>query len=73
MADVATSTVNKPAWVDLSTTNPTAAREFYAKMFAWDIAVNADPRYGGYFPDGRMAILTDPQGASFGLLAMAAG
>ena len=44
MADVATSTVDKPAWVDLSTTNPKAAREFYAKVFAWDIEVSADPR-----------------------------
>jgi len=73
MADVATSTVDKPAWVDLSTTNPKAAREFYAKVFAWDIEVSADPQCGGYFPGGRMAILTDPQGAFFGLLAMAAG
>ena len=48
MADVANSTVNKPAWVDLSTTNPTAAREFDAKVFAWDIEVSADPQYGGY-------------------------
>ena len=48
MADVATTTRNKPAWVDLSAKDPAAARDFYSKLFGWDIEVNPDPQYGGY-------------------------
>ena len=48
MTDMATRTLNKPAWVDLSTKDPAAARAFYSKVFAWDIEVNPDPQYGGY-------------------------
>ena len=48
MAEAATATLNKPAWVDLATTDPAAARAFYAKVFGWDIEVNPDPQYGGY-------------------------
>ncbi len=39
---------NKPAWVELSSTDPTASRAFYAKLFGWKIDVNPDPQYGGY-------------------------
>lgn len=39
---------NKPAWVDLSSTDPTGSRAFYAKLFDWKIEVNPDPQYGGY-------------------------
>ncbi len=39
---------NKPAWVDLSSTDPAAARAFYAKVFDWRVEVNPDPQYGGY-------------------------
>ena len=48
MAETATATLNRPAWVDLSTTDPAAARDFYAKVFGWNIEVNPDPQYGGY-------------------------
>jgi predicted enzyme related to lactoylglutathione lyase len=48
MAEAATATLNKPAWVDLATTDPAAARAFYAKVFGWNIEVNPDPQYGGY-------------------------
>lgn len=48
MADTATSTINRPAWVDLSTTEPAAARDFYGRLFGWDVDVNEDPQYGGY-------------------------
>ena len=44
----ATTTANRPAWVDLATSDAAAARDFYAKVFGWDIEVNQDPRYGGY-------------------------
>lgn len=48
MPHVASATVNKPAWIDLATTDPAAARDFYAKVFGWSIEVNPDPQYGGY-------------------------
>ncbi|HEY7590501.1 MAG TPA: VOC family protein [Candidatus Limnocylindrales bacterium] len=48
MANVAVATANKPAWVDLATKDPDAAREFYRKVFGWDVEVNPDPQYGGY-------------------------
>jgi predicted enzyme related to lactoylglutathione lyase len=48
MADVATRIINKPAWVDLGTSDPAAARAFYSKVFGWNVEVNPDPQYGGY-------------------------
>lgn len=44
----ATTTTNRPAWVDLATSDAEAARTFYAQLFGWDIEVNPDPQYGGY-------------------------
>ncbi len=40
--------VNKPVWVDLATSDPEAAHEFYSKLFGWDVQVSPDPQYGGY-------------------------
>jgi predicted enzyme related to lactoylglutathione lyase len=48
MAQATTSTANRPAWVDLSSADAPASREFYANLFGWDIEVNDDPQYGGY-------------------------
>src|SRR5262245_34582600 len=48
MAEMATATRNKPTWVDLSAKDAAAARDFYSKLFGWDIQVNPDPQYGGY-------------------------
>jgi predicted enzyme related to lactoylglutathione lyase len=48
MADAAIAVANKPAWIDLGSTDPAAARDFYFKVFGWDIEVNPDPQYGGY-------------------------
>ena len=48
MAHVATAVTNKPAWVDLSTTDERAARDFYSKLFGWSLEVSEDPQYGGY-------------------------
>ena len=48
MVEAATRILNKPAWVDLGTSDPAAAREFYAKVFGWNVEVNPDPQYGGY-------------------------
>lgn len=43
-----TAFLNKPAWVDLSTSDPAAARDFYARLFGWRVEVSPDPLYGGY-------------------------
>jgi uncharacterized protein len=48
MAGTATTLTDKPTWVDLATPDPAAARDFYSKVFGWDIEVNPDPQYGGY-------------------------
>jgi uncharacterized protein len=48
MADAAVAIANKPAWIDLGTKDPAAAREFYNKVFGWNVEVNPDPQYGGY-------------------------
>lgn len=48
MAGTTTSIANRPAWVDLATTDPAAAREFYGKLFGWQVDVAPDPQYGGY-------------------------
>ncbi|HYM84888.1 MAG TPA: VOC family protein [Candidatus Dormibacteraeota bacterium] len=48
MTQARTVQTDRPAWVDLSTPDPAAARAFYARLFGWDIEVNADPQYGGY-------------------------
>ena len=48
MVEAATRTLNKPAWVDLGTSDPAAARAFYGKVFGWNVEVNPDPQYGGY-------------------------
>ena len=48
MAQTMTGTVNKPAWVDLASSDAAASRDFYSKLFGWQVEVNPDPQYGGY-------------------------
>jgi uncharacterized protein len=48
MAQTMTSTLNKPAWVDLASGDAGASRDFYSKLFGWQVEVNPDPQYGGY-------------------------
>jgi uncharacterized protein len=48
MANATAAIANKPAWVDLSSADPAGSRDFYAKLFGWDIVVSPDPQYGGY-------------------------
>src|SRR5439155_12935261 len=48
MAEARTSVANKPAWVDLSSSDAAGSREFYSKLFGWQIEVSPDPQYGGY-------------------------
>src|SRR6185503_19845750 len=53
MTEMATKTAHRPAWVDLSSTDTDGSREFYSKLFGWQVDVNPDPQYGGY---GRATI-----------------
>jgi len=48
MPETTTATANKFSWVELSTPDASASRDFYSKLFGWDIEVNEDPQYGGY-------------------------
>lgn len=48
MAEATTTVVNRPAWIDLSSPDAAASREFYSRLFGWNIEVNPDPQYGGY-------------------------
>jgi uncharacterized protein len=48
MADAKTFVINAPVWIDLSSTDPTKAREFYSKLFGWDAEPEKDPAAGGY-------------------------
>lgn len=46
-----------PCWVDLMTSDPEAARGFYAQLFGWEMSVGG-PEFGGYATallDGRSA------------------
>jgi predicted enzyme related to lactoylglutathione lyase len=48
MPETTTATASKLSWVELSTPDAAASRDFYSKLFGWDIEVNEDPQYGGY-------------------------
>ena len=48
MAETVAPAINKPIWIDLSSSDPAASREFYAALFGWQVEVNPDPQYGGY-------------------------
>lgn len=48
MAQAPSSVVNKAAWVDLSSSDAQASRDFYSKVFGWQVEVDPDPQYGGY-------------------------
>jgi predicted enzyme related to lactoylglutathione lyase len=39
---------NRPAWIELSTSEPAASRTFYSALFGWQVEVSPDPQYGGY-------------------------
>ena len=48
MTNAASAIANKPAWVDLGTTDTVVASRFYSTLFGWVVRVNPDPLYGGY-------------------------
>jgi uncharacterized protein len=62
MAETKTAIANKPVWVDLSSSDAKASRDFYATVFGWKLEVNPDPQYGGY----AMAKVGDKQVAGIG-------
>jgi uncharacterized protein len=43
-----TALKNRPAWVDLATSDAEGARNFYSRLFGWELEVSDDPQYGGY-------------------------
>jgi len=59
-----------PSWVDLATSDPAGARDYYTGLFGWDAEVGPD-EYGNqpcsgsaatWSPFGRFAVLIDSQG-----------
>ena len=48
MTQMATKTAHRPSWVDLSSQDAKGSREFYSRLFDWQVDVNPDPQYGGY-------------------------
>jgi uncharacterized protein len=48
MAETRTFVAGAPAWVDLSSTDAAAARDYYAKLFGWKVDLAPDPGAGGY-------------------------
>ncbi len=48
MAQAIATRINRPAWVELATSDAAAARDFYATLFGWKVEVSPDPQYGGY-------------------------
>jgi predicted enzyme related to lactoylglutathione lyase len=48
MAETKTAVVHKPIWVDLASGDAAGSRDFYAKLFGWNVEVETDPQYGGY-------------------------
>jgi uncharacterized protein len=48
MSSVPVSTIGRPIWIDLTSSDPAASRDFYAKALGWQSEVTPDPQYGGY-------------------------
>jgi predicted enzyme related to lactoylglutathione lyase len=48
MAEAKTSVAGRPAWVELSSSDAAGSRDFYARLFGWNVEVSPDPQYGGY-------------------------
>ncbi len=49
-------TPGSPCWIDLMTSEPDKAKDFYAQLFGWDYEVGDQEKYGGYtmaFKNGR--------------------
>jgi uncharacterized protein len=44
----ASTPIDRPAWVELSSPDAAASRDFYSKLLGWHVEVSPDPQYGGY-------------------------
>ncbi len=42
------NTLGRARWVDLATSDPAAAQQFYGELLGWRMDVSEDPQYGGY-------------------------
>ena len=62
MAQAVATLLNRPAWVDLASSDAAGARDFYASLLGWNVEVNPDPQYGGY----AIANVGDDQVAGIG-------
>ena len=60
-----TANKTRAAWVELSTDDPAASREFYSALLGWNIEISEDPQYGGY----AMARLGEGDGDVAGITA----
>ena len=40
MADTKTTVANAPIWLDLSSSDAAASRDYYSKLFGWKVEVN---------------------------------
>lgn len=51
-----TAPAGAPCWIELMTSDPDGAREFYGELFGWTSEQESDEKYGGYInfsKDGR--------------------
>ena len=48
MQETKTAIANKVVWVDLASSDASASRQFYSKLFGWNVEVSPDPQHGGY-------------------------
>jgi len=48
VADGTISRTTRPAWIELGSPDPAASREFYSRLFGWEVEVSPDSEYGGY-------------------------
>jgi predicted enzyme related to lactoylglutathione lyase len=48
MAETKTAVAHKPVWIDLASSDAAGSRDFYSKLFGWDVEVYSDPKFGGY-------------------------
>jgi uncharacterized protein len=48
MAQVASTPIDRPAWIELTSPDAAASGDFYSKLLGWQVEVTTDPQYGGY-------------------------
>ena len=62
MTDAGASLNNRTRWIELATSDPEKAQEFYSQLFGWRMDVSEDPQYGAY----AMAMLGERPTAGIG-------